>query len=105
MLFQDQPYNTYKPFIFCDLKLPELAAFLLLSFFPQVWIVFYLGFLQEIILPIDSVLGSLMLIFVIVEMALVWRCMKKIITRQTAMFYRDVRGNNDVIIEEKMDIN
>ena len=105
MLFQDQPYNTSKSFIFCDLKLPELAAFLLLSFFPQVWIVFYLGFLQEIILPIDSVLGSLMLIFVIVEMALVWRCMKKIITRQTAMFYRDVRGNNDVIIEEKMDIN
>jgi hypothetical protein len=77
-----------------QMQLPELAAFLLLTFFPQVFTVLYLGFLQEIILPADVTLGTIMLTFVIVEIVLVWRYMRCIITRQTALFYRDVRGSN-----------
>ena len=69
-------------------KLPEMAAFLLLSFFPQVWIALYLSFLQEIILPFDEVLGMTMFVFIVAESALAWRFLRSIITRQSALFNR-----------------
>ena len=40
--------------------LSELATFILLSIFPQIWIAIYITFLQEIILPFDSILGMIM---------------------------------------------
>jgi transmembrane protein 17 len=69
-------------------KLPEVAAFFLLSFFPQVWIALYLSFLQEIILPVDTVLGMVMIIFIVAESALAWRFLRSIITRQSAPYNR-----------------
>jgi len=69
-------------------KLPEMAAFVLLSFFPQVWITLYIGFLQEIILPFDTVLGMMMFVFIVTESALAWRFLRSIITRQSTLYYR-----------------
>mmetsp|Transcript_27223 Transcript_27223/g.56719 ORF Transcript_27223/g.56719 Transcript_27223/m.56719 type:complete len:156 (-) Transcript_27223:37-504(-) len=71
-------------------KLPEMAAFLLLSFFPQVFTILYLGFLQEIIFPFDTVLGVTMLLVVVLELILAWRFLSSIITRQSATFYRNI---------------
>ena len=65
-------------------KLPEIAAFALLSFFPQVWIVAYLGFMQEIILPFDTVLGTMMMIFTVLELAFSWKLLRSIIARQSS---------------------
>jgi len=62
-------------------KLPEMAAFVLLSFFPQVFNILYLGFLQEILLPLDTALGGTMLVFVLMELALAWRFLRAIVTR------------------------
>ena len=72
-------------------KLPEMSAFFLLSFFPQVWTVIYLGFLQEIIFPFDRVLGAIMLLVILLELVLAWRFLRSIITRQSAKFYRNLR--------------
>ena len=69
-------------------KLPEMAAFILLSFFPQVWIAMYVGFFQEIILPFDAVLGMMMVAFIVVEMALAWIYLRSIISRQSALYYQ-----------------
>jgi len=72
-------------------KLPEMAAFFLLSFFPQFFTIIYLGFLQEIILPFDRVLGVTMLLFVLLELILSWRLLRSTMTRQSALFYRSIR--------------
>lgn len=73
-------------------KLPELAAYLMLSCFPQMFTVAYLGFLQEFTLPVDVTLGTIMITMIIMEVVLVWRWMRCIISRQTAMFNSDERG-------------
>lgn len=70
--------------------LPEMSAFLLISFFPQIWIVIYLGFLQELILPFDSVLGITMIVVITVEIVLTWRILRSLITRQYNQFYQSV---------------
>jgi hypothetical protein len=43
-----------------------------------------------------------MFVLVLMEIVLVWRCMKKIMTQQTARFYREVRssGNESLAVEE-----
>lgn len=64
----------------------SIASFILLSFFPQIWIAIYLAFVQEIILPFDRFLGSMMLIVVVVEVGVAWRFLRSIITRQSALF-------------------
>ena len=54
--------------------LSELATFILLSIFPQLWITVYITFLQEIILsPFDSVLGMIMLLILHSEVVLALR--------------------------------
>ena len=68
-------------------KLPDVAAFVLLSFFPQIWIALYFALLQEIILPFDSVLGIIMMLVVLTEIVLAWKFLRCIITRQSALFY------------------
>ena len=69
-------------------KLPEMAAFVLLSFFPQVWIAMYVSFVQEIILPLDAVLGMMMVACIVAETALAWRYLRSISARQSALYFR-----------------
>lgn len=72
-------------------KLPEMAAFLLLSFFPQIWIVLYTSYLQQTM--VDKVLGVMMLVFIAVELALAWRFLRSIITRQSVLYFQRVGSN------------
>ena len=53
--------------------LTKLATFILLSIFPQIWIAVYITFLQEIVLPFDSVLGMIMLLVLLSEVILALR--------------------------------
>ena len=74
-------------------KVPDMAAFILLSFFPQFWIALFFAFLQEIILPFDSVLGIIMMLFILSEIVLAWRFLRCIIARQSALFYNAATTN------------
>lgn len=47
---------------------PALSAFLLLSFFPQMFVVLYMGCLQETILPLDRWSNAVMLALIFAEM-------------------------------------
>ena len=71
-------------------KLPELAAFLLLTVFPQVFTVLYL-FLQEHVLPCDTAMGAILMAMLSIEIVLAWRHIRSIINLQTAVFYREDR--------------
>ena len=46
-------------------KVPDLLTFLLVSMFPQFPIVIYLSFFQEIIFPIDYLMGPTMLVLMV----------------------------------------
>ncbi len=70
--------------------LPEISSFLLISFFPQIWIAIYFSFLQELILPFDSVLGIMMIVLIAVEIVLAWRILRSMITRKYNQFYQSV---------------
>jgi hypothetical protein len=43
-------------------KVPDLLTYLLVSVFPQIPLVIYLGFFQEILFPIDYLLGGFILV-------------------------------------------
>ena len=42
-----------------------MAAYLLISVFPQLPLVIYLAFVQPVLFPIDPIMGSLMFIFLV----------------------------------------
>jgi hypothetical protein len=44
---------------------PELATYLLITFFPQLPFVLYLAYAQPVRFPVDPVLGTFMLIFLV----------------------------------------
>jgi transmembrane protein 17 len=46
-------------------KVPDISSFLLISIFPQFPIVIFLGFVQGVKYPVDNVLGSIMIIFLV----------------------------------------
>ena len=50
--------------------IPSLSTFLLLTIFPQYFIVIYLGSYQEFIFPCDNALSGLMLSFLSLEVLL-----------------------------------
>jgi hypothetical protein len=64
-------------------KVPELIALLLLSFFPQVFAVLYMGFLQESILVWDRWMNVIMMTVLCVEVGLTWRLLRSMSARET----------------------
>lgn len=46
-------------------QVPELATYLLISFFPQLPFVLYLAYVQPVMFPVDPVLGTFMIIFLV----------------------------------------
>jgi hypothetical protein len=69
-------------------KVPEMATYLLMGIFPQLPLVIYLGYLQTISFPIDAILGTLMLLFLIAQFLLGFMTMRYLIRNQTAQFMR-----------------
>lgn len=48
-------------------KVPDLLTYLLISVFPQLPLVLYLAFFQEICFPVDPVMGVIMLIILVCQ--------------------------------------
>ena len=69
-------------------RVPEMSAFLLISFFPQVPTLLFLTFLQEHTFPVDHVLGLIALGLIFVEVIVGVATFRRLILRQTAQFYR-----------------
>lgn len=67
-------------------KVPDTATYLLMSVFPQFPIVLYLAYLQPTIFPVDPVLGSFMITFLIAEFLFGVRLVRKQIKQQTTNF-------------------
>lgn len=53
-------------------KVPSLATYLLMTIFPQLPLIVYLGFLQGVTFPIDNILGSFMLMCLVKSFVLVF---------------------------------
>ena len=66
-------------------KVPELATFLLLSFFPQSFIVLYMGFLQVTILVWDRWMNAIMMAALFMEVSLTLRLLRSISKRESAL--------------------
>ena len=69
-------------------KVPDLATYLLMSIFPQFPIVTYLAYLQRVKFPVDRIVGSFLLIFMIFQVAYGVTTMRLFIRTQTAQFMR-----------------
>lgn len=63
-------------------RVPELVAFFLLSFFPQSFIVLYMGFLQETILVWDRWINVIMMAALFIEVGLTLRFLRSISKRE-----------------------
>jgi len=70
----------------CD-RVESLAAFLLLSIFPQFLVVLYLAFFQDFVFPCDSAIGSLMLTIISMEVFFGCQALRRLIQRQTKLFH------------------
>ena len=51
-------------------KVPDLLTYLLISVFPQLPLVLYLAFFQEISFPVDPIMGVIMLVILVSRVAL-----------------------------------
>mmetsp|Transcript_21944 Transcript_21944/g.30149 ORF Transcript_21944/g.30149 Transcript_21944/m.30149 type:complete len:152 (-) Transcript_21944:272-727(-) len=69
-------------------RVPDLAAYLLISVFPQLPFVIYLAFVQPVLFPIDPIMGSLMFIFLVVQVFIGLQTIQKMIRFQTVQFLR-----------------
>ncbi|KAJ8604328.1 hypothetical protein CTAYLR_002491 [Chrysophaeum taylorii] len=69
-------------------KVPMVSAFLLLTIFPQLVAVSFFTFLQDPKFPFDSACGSIMLVFLVLELVIGKRTLDVLIARQTAQFFR-----------------
>ena len=69
-------------------KVPQLCAFLLLTFFPQIPCTVFLAFLQSRHMPVEKPLNYVMLAFEFVEIGISYCAVKVFIQKQTASFFR-----------------
>ena len=69
-------------------KVPQLCAFLLLTFFPQIPCTVFLAFLQSRHMPVEKPLNYVMLAFELVEICISYCAVKVFIQKQTASFFR-----------------
>ena len=67
---------------------PDLSSFLLITVFPQLPLILYLGYVQHVKYPIDSIMGSFHLAILLAELYFGFATMKELISLQTATFMR-----------------
>ncbi len=65
-----------------------MATYLLMTLFPQSFLVIYLGFLQRVEYPIDHILGSFMSICLALQLILGAYSLRSLIKTQTSQFMR-----------------
>ena len=92
------PYAHFIPwhlFYYCQrIQVPNMATYLLMTLFPQSFLVIYLGFLQRVEFPIDPILGSFMVISLILQLILGAYSLRSFINTQTSQFMRLVAMND-----------
>ena len=76
-------------------RVPELVVFFLLSFFPQSFIVLYLGFLQQSILVWDHWMNVIMLAAILLEVGLTLRLLRSMSKRETTLQNKAEDQNNN----------
>mmetsp|Transcript_20145 Transcript_20145/g.33946 ORF Transcript_20145/g.33946 Transcript_20145/m.33946 type:complete len:84 (+) Transcript_20145:290-541(+) len=69
-------------------KVPDLLTYLLISVFPQLPLVLYLAFFQEISFPLDPIIGVIMLAVLVSQFYLGHSTLQQLIRTQTAQFLR-----------------
>jgi len=69
-------------------RVPELSTYLLISLFPQLPFILYLAYVQPVQFPSDPILGSFMLVFLLLELAIGVHAVFVQIKSQTAQFMR-----------------
>jgi hypothetical protein len=76
-------------------RVPELAAFLLLTVFPQIPVVIFLSLGALNRAPIDLVAGVPQLIMLLVEAVLAYYTVRKFMRKQTAEFFRACQTDSE----------
>jgi len=67
-------------------SVPHLSTYLLMTVFPQLPMVIYLAYFQVLRLPIDAVVGSLMVIFLALQFYFGITTIRTVMKNQTAQF-------------------
>mmetsp|Transcript_5279 Transcript_5279/g.5778 ORF Transcript_5279/g.5778 Transcript_5279/m.5778 type:complete len:153 (+) Transcript_5279:74-532(+) len=67
-------------------SVPHLSTYLLMTVFPQLPMVIYLAYFQVLRLPIDAVVGSLMVIFLALQFYFGVTTIRTVMKNQTAQF-------------------
>ena len=67
---------------------PQLSAFMLLTIFPQVFVLGYIGFIQELRFPFETPMASILLFFAILEFGLGISALFRLFDRKVAQFKR-----------------
>ena len=87
-------------------KVPQLSAFVLSTLFPQVFLLIYLGYgqsTQTVRFSYEVPLSTVLLIFCVAELSVSYTALTKLISRQTASFFRLVQDEEDMLLETKRD--
>lgn len=74
-------------------RIPKVVSFLLITFFPQLPLVVYLGYFQELIFPCDIVLRTLMLMVICSELVVGVGALSHFIRWQIDEFERECQQN------------
>ena len=69
-------------------KVPDIATFLLITIFPQTPFILYFSYIQPVKFPVDPILGSFMLTFLVVEVIYAIQLVRVQIRSQTTQFMR-----------------
>ena len=87
-----------------DEKVPQLSAFVLSTIFPQIPLLLYLGYGQRaetVRFSYEVPLSTLLLLLCIFEVSVSYKALSKLISRQTASFFRLVQDDEDRLLETK----
>lgn len=76
-------------------RVPELAAFLLLTVFPQLPVTVLLGFLAADRMPMDIIAAAPQLVFVVLEAVVAYSTVRSLMQKQTAEFFRECAEQDD----------
>jgi hypothetical protein len=74
------------------LHTPQISAFLLMTVFPQFFLMLYMTAFQEFIFPADSALGGLQLAMLTAETVAAYTAVRRISQKKTAEFHRVVQA-------------
>uniref|UniRef100_A0A7R9UGE4 Transmembrane protein 17 n=1 Tax=Pinguiococcus pyrenoidosus TaxID=172671 RepID=A0A7R9UGE4_9STRA len=77
-------------------RVPLLAAFLIVSFFPQLPCILFLSYFQGILLPFDIIGGTILFVFLLAELGFGYQALRRLIRKQTSQFFRLVQEDQSL---------